>query len=161
MHVSQKKLTGAQRNYTTTKKELLSIVAALKEFHSMLPGAKVHIITDHKKKTFENLTTQQVLRWRSYVKEYSPKIHYIEGKNNILMDNLSPLQRLPSPPELAEAKDLDLPSTKVEVEELENYFKGDEIDEFHTDVSRSGVTDPHINDMLESYHTLALECLFS
>ena len=64
-----------------------------------------------------------MLQWRSYVKEYSPKIHYIEAKNNIPLDNLSRLNRLLSPTELAEAKDIVQPSTEVEIAELNNYLE--------------------------------------
>ena len=40
-------LAEAQRNYTTTKKELLAVVFALDKFQSYLLGSKVIIYSDH------------------------------------------------------------------------------------------------------------------
>ena len=92
-----KKLTGAQMNYTTMKKELLSIIATLKEFRVMLLGARIRICSSHKNLIFDTLNSQWVERWRNYLEEYPHILYYIEDKKNILADSLSRLHRFPTP----------------------------------------------------------------
>ena len=48
-----KKLTPAQQNYTTTKKELFCIVMTLKEYRKMLAAACIRCWTDHKNLTLK------------------------------------------------------------------------------------------------------------
>ena len=92
-----KKLNGAQRNYSTIDKELLSIVMTLKEFRSMILGAELHIHTDHKNILGVGDSSQRRLRWISYVDEYGPTLHYIEGPSNVVADTFSRLSRTDDP----------------------------------------------------------------
>ena len=73
-----KSLTAAQKNYTTTEKELLAIVLTLKEYRSMLLGGVLNIYTDHKNLTFRTLSIQRVLRLRLYMENST--IHYTISK---------------------------------------------------------------------------------
>ena len=140
-----RKLNKAQKNYTTMEKEMLAIVATLEEFRSMLLGANIHVWTDHKNLTFDTLKTQRVLRWRNKVEEFSPQLHYIEGPKNILADNLSRLQRLITPAQLAEGKNLVEPITD---DEEDNELA------FLQEIEHSGILDNEIQDSLECYLNL-------
>ena len=43
-----RKLLESQQSYTTTERELLSIVELIKEYRNMLLGQKIIVYTDHK-----------------------------------------------------------------------------------------------------------------
>ena len=59
-----RKLNNAQRRYTTTERELLSIVETLKEYKNILLGHKIKVYTDHKNLVYKNFNTEGVRRWR-------------------------------------------------------------------------------------------------
>jgi hypothetical protein len=71
-------LNSAQTRYTTTERELLSIVETLKEYRNILLGHEIIVYTDHKNLTFKQYNTEQVLRWRMIAEEYGPEIRYIQ-----------------------------------------------------------------------------------
>ncbi len=60
-------------------KEMLSIVATLEEFWSILLGAVIHIFINYKNLTFNTLKTQCLLLWHTKIEKFSPMLHYIEG----------------------------------------------------------------------------------
>ena len=118
-------------NYATMENELLSIVATLQEFRSMLLGAKLIIYTDLKNLTFDTLNNQRVLHWQSCVEEYPPMLHYIEGEKNILAGNLSCIHRLSTPKVDKTGRALADQAGFEEIDEIDGYF----LDQYYTGVS--------------------------
>ena len=74
-------------------KELLCVVATLREFCSMLFGAELHIHTDHRNSLNVGDSSDHRLRWISYVDKYGPTLYYVEGPLNDIADTLSRLSR--------------------------------------------------------------------
>ena len=86
-----RKLSPAQKNYTTSERELLSIVETLKEFRNILLGHKIIVHTDHMNLIHKNSNIEQITRWRLLIEEYGPTLHYVKGENNVVADALSRL----------------------------------------------------------------------
>ena len=84
-----RKLKPEQTRYTTTERELLSIVETLKAFRNILLGQNIIVHTDHKNLTCKNFNTERVMRWRLILEEYGPELCYIKGEHNIVADALS------------------------------------------------------------------------
>jgi hypothetical protein len=139
------KLRKSQQNYTTMEKEMLSIVATLKEFQDMLLDAGIHVFTDHKNLTFITLKMQCLLGWRTKIEAFSPMLHFIEGLHNILANNLSRHHCLVTPAQIAEGEKLKEPSEVSNEEEDKAYF---------LDQEYSGLYDDDIWKCIEHYLNL-------
>ena len=81
-----RKLNSAQRNYTTTERELLAIVETLNEYRNILLGQQIKVFTDHKNLTCVNFNTQQVICWRMVIEDFAPELVYIPSATNIVVD---------------------------------------------------------------------------
>ena len=86
-----RKLNPAQFNYTTSERELLSIVETLKEYRNILFGHKIIVYTDHKNLTYKNSSTEHVTCWRLLLEEFNPEFNDVLGSSNIIADALSRL----------------------------------------------------------------------
>jgi RNase H-like domain found in reverse transcriptase len=92
---SRKLNPGAQWNYTTGKREILSLVETLRAYRNILLGHKIIIDTDH-----QNLVNDQtrhesarILHWVWLIEEFGPKYIYLPGPENVVADALSHLDK--------------------------------------------------------------------
>ncbi|RVW59104.1 Retrovirus-related Pol polyprotein from transposon 412 [Vitis vinifera] len=89
-----KTLNEAQRNYTTTEKELLAVVFALDKFRAYLVGSSIVVFTDHS--ALKYLLTKQdakarLIRWILLLQEFNLQIRDKKGVENVVADHLSRL----------------------------------------------------------------------
>ncbi|KAL4101311.1 hypothetical protein QTP88_021331 [Uroleucon formosanum] len=85
-------LNKAEQNYSTTEKELLSIVWSVKHFRPYLLGRKFRIYTDHQPLTWLfNVKDpgSRLMRWRLKLAEYQYEVIYKPGATNTNADALS------------------------------------------------------------------------
>ena len=85
-------LTSAEKNYTTTEKELLAIVFAVQKFRVYLIGVSFLIVTDHQCLTFlksANFQNARITRWSMLLMQYNYTIAYCRGIDNVVADFFS------------------------------------------------------------------------
>ena len=94
VYYASKTLNEAQRNYTTTEKELLAVVYALDKFRAYLVGSDIIIFTDHL--ALKYLLTMQdakarPIRWVLLLQEFNLQIKDKKGVEKVMADHLSRL----------------------------------------------------------------------
>ncbi|GFU55737.1 retrovirus-related Pol polyprotein from transposon 297 [Trichonephila clavipes] len=85
-------LTPAERNYSTTEREALAVVWALKKFRGYIEGTEITVASDHQPlKWLLNLKspTGRFARWTLEIQSFNLKVQYIPGKANVVADMLS------------------------------------------------------------------------
>ncbi|GFW08812.1 retrovirus-related Pol polyprotein from transposon 412 [Trichonephila clavipes] len=85
-------LTPAGRNYSTTEREALAVVWALKKFRGYIEGTEITVASDHQPlKWLLNLKspTGRLARWALEIQSFNLKVQYIPGKANVVADMLS------------------------------------------------------------------------
>ncbi|MGQ2964065.1 MAG: reverse transcriptase domain-containing protein, partial [Agrobacterium sp.] len=89
-----RKLTKAEKNYTTGEQETLAIIAACTQWRCYLEGVQFTLYTDHR--PLEALPTQSTLsrrqsRWLEFLSRFDYTIKYLPGNTN----PADPLSRIP------------------------------------------------------------------
>ncbi|EOY08219.1 Uncharacterized protein TCM_022564 [Theobroma cacao] len=92
IYYASKTLTKTQMYYTTTKKELFTIVYAFDKFCAYLVGTKVIMYTDHvaiKYLIDKKDAKPRLIRWILLLQEFDLKIRNRKGMENQVTDHLS------------------------------------------------------------------------
>ena len=143
-------LTKEEKNYSTTHKELLAVIWALKQFRPYIYKHKTVVHTDHQPlKHIVNMKNEdatadgRLARWLMTYSIYNPQMEYKPGKRNAPADALS---RLMPDPETTQIK-----VNNVEIDTFNTYHAAiyeNVIEHPHAAFIQSQMNDPYIAPML-------------
>ena len=94
-----RKFSPAQRQYSAYDRELTAIYEAIKNFSHFLEGRNFKILTNHKPLSYaftqrsEKASPRQQTQI-SFISQFSTKIDYLPGKDNVVADSLSRIESI-------------------------------------------------------------------
>ena len=94
IYYASRTLDEAKQNYTTTEKELLTVVYAMEKFRPYLLCSKIIVCTDHSslKHLLEKKDAKpHLIRWILQLQEFDLEIKDKAGAENVVADHLSQL----------------------------------------------------------------------
>ena len=89
---ASKKLSNAERNYSTIEKECLAIVWALKRFNIYLYGVHSVLQVDHEPLKYVNsakFSNGRLMRWAMFLQSCNFRVEDIMGSDNVGADYIS------------------------------------------------------------------------
>jgi transposase InsO family protein len=95
-----RKLVHAQVNYTTTEKECLAILLAVKHFRCYVDGVLFKVITDHAALKWLNsldVKSGRLARWIAELSQYDYIVEHRKGPLHVIPDALSRIDNAPEP----------------------------------------------------------------
>nr|GEY50734.1 reverse transcriptase domain-containing protein [Tanacetum cinerariifolium] len=95
IHYASKTMTKTKSNYTTTEKEMLAVMYAIKKFQSYLIMNKSIVYTDHSSLKYffaKKDSKERLLRWVLLLQEFTFKLINTKGAENRAADHLSRLE---------------------------------------------------------------------
>ncbi|KAG0427035.1 Retrovirus-related Pol polyprotein from transposon 17.6 [Dictyocoela muelleri] len=85
-----KKLINSQLNYSIVEKEMFAIYMAINKWKSLIGGSKIIVYTDNKNLLGKSDDfNKKTNRWKASISDFNIEYRHIEGKENIIADELS------------------------------------------------------------------------